>query len=139
MHALTHKVVSELDMLYGLYQLALDLAARIEPDDEIRTQRVMEARNRILDKTAAASGEAVNLLKAFRLEKQIPANERALVEEKRNLILDLGVKMQVADGKVMRAMQARLAGVRKELAGQTERKNAIKAYIHAPLAHNLVE
>jgi hypothetical protein len=137
MHALTTKIVGELDLLYGLYQLAVDLVKKIEPDDETRTLRVIEARNRILDKTASASREAVALLRAFREERLIPANERALVEEKRNLILDLGLRMQAVDNQVIRAMQSRLAGVRKELAGSTERKNAMKAYIAAPVATNL--
>jgi hypothetical protein len=138
MHSLTTRIVSELDQLYGLYQLAVDLAKRLEPGDDNQTFRVIEARNRILDKTAAGSREAVALLRAFREEKLIPANERALVEEKRNVILDMGVKMQAVDNQVIRAMQTRLAGVRKELAGATERKNAMKAYVNAPRAHHLV-
>jgi hypothetical protein len=138
MHSLTTRIVAELDLLYGLYELAVDLAKRLEPGDETQTFRVLEARNKILDKTAASSKEVVGLLKSFREEKLVPANERALVEEKRNLILDLGVKMQAVDNQVIRAMQAKLAGIRKDLAGQTERKNAIKAYITAPMSANLV-
>jgi hypothetical protein len=134
MHSLTTRIVSELDQLYSLYQLAVDLAQRLEPSDETQTFRVLEARNKILDKTSLVSKEAVGLLKSFREEKLIPANEKALVEEKRNLILDMGVKMQAVDNQVIRAMQSRLAGVRKELAGATERKNAMKAYVNAPRA-----
>lgn len=134
MHSLTTRIVSELDQLYGLYQLAVDLAKRLEPGDETQTFRVIEARNRILDKTAQSSKEAVALLKAFREERLIPANEKALVEEKRNVILDMGVKMQAVDNQVLRAMQARLAGVRKELANATHRKNAMKAYVSSPRA-----
>lgn len=139
MHSLTTRIVSELDQLYGLYQLAVDLAKRIDAADEAQTLRVLEARNKILDKTAAASKDAVALLRSFREERFIPANEKALVEEKRNLILDLGVRMQAVDNQVIRAMQGKLALIRKELAGHTERKNAIKAYITAPMATNLVE
>jgi len=132
MHPLTAKIVAELDQLYGLYQLAVDLSRRIRPDDEETTARVLEARQKILDRTAAGSREAAALLKSFREEKLMPANERALVEEKRSLILDIAAKMQAADSQVMRAMQAKLAALRKEMAGQTEKKNAARAYITAP-------
>lgn len=132
MHALTDKLVSELDLLYGLYQLAVDLARRIQPDDEANTARFIEARQKILERTAVTSKEAAALLKSFRDERMIPANEKALVEEKRNLILDVSAKMQQADSQVMRAMQQKLASIRRELAGHTEKKNAARAYITAP-------
>lgn len=134
MHPLTVKIVAELDQLYGLYQMAVDLSRRIRPDDEDLTSRVIEARQKVLDRTAAGSKEASDLLDRFRGEKLVPANERALVEEKRNLILDIAGKMQAADNQVMRAMQVRLAALRKEMAGQTEKKNAARAYITAPQA-----
>ena len=131
---LTTKVVAELDVLYGLYQLAVDLARRIQPDDETLTQRVLEARQKLLERTGAASQEVKKLLKAFAEEKLVPANEKALVEEKRKLILDLGTRIQAADHQVVRAMQAKLGTIRRELAGQTERKNAIQAYLRSPQA-----
>lgn len=134
MHPLTEKIVAELDQLYGLYQMAVDLSRRIRPEDEELTSRVIEARQKILDRTAAGSREAAALLQGFRAEKLMPANERALVEEKRSLILDIAAKMQAADNQVMRAMQARLTALRKEMAGQTEKKNAIRAYITSPQA-----
>jgi hypothetical protein len=134
MHPLTAKIVAELDQLFGLYQLAVDLSKRISPDDEETTARVIEARQKILDRTAAGSREAAALLKRFHEEKLMPANEQALVEEKRNLILDIAAKMQAADNQVMRSMQAKLASLRKEMAGQTEKKNAIRAYITSPQA-----
>lgn len=138
MHPLTSKIVAELDLLYGLYQLAVDLAKRIKPEDEESTARVIEARQKILDRTAATSREAAALLKAYKEERIIPANERALVEEKRSLIVDIGARMQQADNQVMRLMQAKLASLRREMAGQTEKKNAIKAYINAPQAQALI-
>lgn len=134
MHPLTVKIVAELDQLYGLYQLAVDLSRRIRPDEEEATARVIEARQKILERTAAGSREAAALLKSFREEKLMPANEQALVEEKRSLILDIAAKMQAADNQVMRSMQAKLSAIRKEMAGQTEKKNAARAYITAPQA-----
>lgn len=139
MHPLTTRIVAELDLLYGLYQLAVDLSRRIKPEDEENTARVIEARQKILDRTAATSKEAGALLKAFREEKMMPANEKALVEEKRSLILDVAARMQAADNQVMRAMQLKLAAIRRELAGQTEKKNAMKAYINAPQAEMLIK
>ena len=132
MHPLTHQLVSELDMLYGLYQMAVDLTKRIRADDEATTQRVLDARQKVLDHTDQASRELAGLLKAFRAEKLIPSNETALVEEKRNLILDVGARIQAVDHQMIRQMQAKMAEIRKELAGQTERKNAVKAYLKAP-------
>ena len=114
MHPLTVKIVAELDQLYGLYQLAVDLSRRIQPDDEATTARVIEARQKILETTAVSSREAAGLLKAFKEERMLPANEKALVEEKRSLILDIAAKMQATDNQVMRLMQAKLAAVRRE-------------------------
>jgi hypothetical protein len=131
MHALTQQIISELDVLYGLYQMAVDLAKRIQPADEALTQRVLDARKKILDHTAKSSKEVVALLKAFQAEKFIPSNEKALVDEKRSLVLDLGVKMQMADNQMVRIMQAKMQAIRAELADHTERKNGIKAYIQA--------
>jgi hypothetical protein len=132
MHPLTQKIVAELDMLYGLYQMAVDLTQRIKPEDEDKTRRVLEARQKVLDHTDKGSKELAELLKAFRAERLIPSNEAALVEEKRNLLLDVGARIQAVDHQMIRQMQAKMAGIRKELAGQTERKNAVKAYIRSP-------
>lgn len=132
MHQTTQTVVAELDVLYGLYQMAVDLSKRIQPADDVTTGRVLEARKKILDHTAHASQEVVAMLKAFQAEKFIPANEKALVEEKRSLVLDMGIKMQAVDNQMVRLMQTRMQSLRAELADQTERKNGIKAYIQSP-------
>ncbi|MDB5106635.1 MAG: hypothetical protein JWP91_4324 [Fibrobacteres bacterium] len=132
MHPLTQKIVAELDMLYGLYQMAVDLTKRIRPEDEAKTQRVLEARQKVLDHTTKASEDLVDLFKAFQAERLIPSNEKALVEEKRNLIQDVGARIQAADHHMIRQMQAKMAEIRKQLAEHTERKNAMKAYIKAP-------
>ena len=39
MHELTQKITAELDMLYGLYQMAVDLTKRIRPEDEEKIWR----------------------------------------------------------------------------------------------------
>lgn len=132
MHALTQKVVAELDVLYGLYQMAADVTRKIVPDDEAKIQKVLDARQKILDHTGRASEALAGLLRELRAERLIPANERALVEEKRNLLLDAGTRIQAIDHQMIRQMQAKMAEIRKELAVQTERKNAAKAYIQAP-------
>lgn len=134
MHELTQKITAELDMLYGLYQMAVDVTKRIRPEDEEKTQRVLDARQKILDHTSRSSEELVVLLKAFHAERLIPSNEKALVEEKRNLIQDVGARIQAADHQMIRQMQAKMSEIRRELADQTERKNAMKAYIRAPQA-----
>lgn len=139
MHSLTQKIVAELDMLYGLYQMAVDLTKRIQPDDEAKTQRVLEARQKILDHTTVASADLAVLMKAFLAEKWMPENEKALVEEKRNLIQDVGARIQATDHQMIRQMHAKMTEIRKELANQTERKNAMKAYIQAPQPQLLVQ
>lgn len=139
MHPLTQKIVAELDMLYGLYQMAVDLTKRIRPEDEAKTQRVLEARQKVLDQTDRVSKELAGLLQAFKAERMIPSNETALVEEKRNLILDVGARIQAVDHQMIRQMQAKMAELRKELAGHTERMHAMRAYIRAPRPRMLVE
>jgi hypothetical protein len=137
MQPITRQLISELDLLYGLYQLALDYGQKIKPDDDQATIW-LAARDKILQRTDAASGETVRLLKQFELHHNIPANEKALVEEKRFLIADLGIKMNVADNKILKSMLVKMSQIRHELADQIERKNAIKAYIQAPMARSYV-
>lgn len=132
MHALTQQIVAELDVLYGLYQMAADVTRKIVPEDEERIGRVLEARQKILDHTTRASAALNGLLKAYQAERLIPANERALVEEKRNLLLDAGARIQAVDHQMVRQMQAKLGEIRKDLAEHIERKNVVKAYIQAP-------
>src|SRR3954469_25614844 len=132
MHALTYKIIAEIDGLYGLYQMAADVTRKIDPEDEARIQKVIEAREKILDHTGRASQALAGLLKELQSERLLPANERALVEEKRNLLLDAGARIQAIDHQMVRQMQAKMAEIRKNLASQTERKNAAKAYIQAP-------
>jgi hypothetical protein len=139
MHPLTQKITAELDMLYGLYQMAVDLTKRIRPEDEEKTQRVLDARQKILEQTTRSSEELAGLLKAFQAERLIPSNEKALVEEKRNLILDVGARIQAADHHMIRQIQAKMSEIRRELAGQTERKNAMKAYIKAPQPQLIIQ
>lgn len=132
MHALTHRIVSELDVLYGLYQMAADVTRRIVAEDEARIGKVLDARERILEHIGRVAGDLPGLLAGFQAERLIPSNERALVEEKRNLLLDAGARVQSIDHQMVRQMQAKMAEIRKELAGHTERKNAVKAYLQAP-------
>jgi hypothetical protein len=132
MHALTYKIIAEIDVLYGLYQMAAEVTRKIDPEDEARIQKVIEAREKILDHTGRASQALAGLLKELQSERVIPANERALVEEKRNLLLDAGARMQAIDHQMVRQMQSKMAEIRKQLATFTERKNAAKAYIRAP-------
>lgn len=134
MHELTQNVVTELDVLYGLYQMATDLSKRITPGDDELNTRLLDARKKILDHTAQASTQVAGMLTAFQTEKFIPPNEKALVEEKRSLVLDVGLKMQTIDNQMVRLMHSRMQAIRSELADQTERKNGIKAYIQAPKA-----
>lgn len=132
MHPLTQQTITELDMLYGLYQMAVDLVKRIKPDDEELTLRILDARKKILDRSGEATVQVLDLLKTLQAEKWIPSNEKALVEEKRSLVLDLSLKMQATDNQIFRLMQAKMQAVRGELAQQTEQKNGIRAYIQAP-------
>lgn len=132
MHALTQKTVAELDMLYGLYQMAADVTRKLVPQDEARIRKVIEARQKILDHIGRAAAALPALLAEFHAERLIPSNERALVEEKRNLLLDAGARVQAIDHQMIRQIQAKLGEIRKELASHTEKKNAVKAYIKAP-------
>jgi len=132
MHSLTQKIISEIDVLYGLYQMAADVTRKILPEDEARIQKVIDAREKILGHTAQASQTLSGLLKEFQAERLVPSNERALVEEKRNLLLDAGTRIQAIDHQMIRQMQGKMAEIRKQLAMYTERKNAAKAYIRAP-------
>jgi hypothetical protein len=132
MHALTQQIVTELEVLYGLYQMVADVTKKIVPEDEAKVQRVLEARQKILDHTTRASAALGLLLKAYQAERLIPGNERALVEEKRNLLMDAGARIQAVDHQMVRTMQAKLGEIRKDLAEHTERKNVMKAYIQAP-------
>ncbi len=132
MQTLTQQIVSNLDVLFGLYQLALDYAKKISPEEEEEALKWIGYRAKILDRTEHVSREAAAMLREFDALRNVPAAERALVEEKRNLIQDLSFKMNHVDNLLLRNLQTRLADVRQELAVQNHRKDAIKAYIRAP-------
>lgn len=134
MHPVTEKLSGSLDLLYGLYLLALDHVAAADAEDDEALVGLLEARDGLVARTTAAAEEARKLFPSFDAEKRVPASERALVEEKRRMIHDVTAKLQRADHQLLRAMHARMGVLRKELAGQQERKQAIKAYITAPVA-----
>jgi hypothetical protein len=138
MHSLTQQIVAELDVLYGLYQMAAEVTKKLVPEDEAKIQKVLDARQKILDHTGRASAALSALLKAYQAERLVPPNERALVDEKRNLLLDVAARIQAIDHQMIRQMQAKMGEIRKELAGHTERKNAVKAYIMAPQSQMMV-
>ncbi len=132
MQTLTHQIVGHLDVLYGHYQLALDYARKISPEEDGEALKWIGYRQKILDRTESISREAAAMLREFDVMKNVPASERALVEEKRNLIQDISFKMNHVDNQLLRNLQSRLSEVRFELAAQNNRKDAIKAYIRAP-------
>ncbi len=134
MHPVTEKLSGSLDLLYGLYLLALDHVAAADAEDDEALIGLLEARDGLVARTTAAAEEARKLFPSFDAETRVPASERALVEEKRRMIHDVTAKLQRADHQLLRAMHARMGVLRKELAGQQERKHAIRAYITAPVA-----
>jgi hypothetical protein len=131
---ITERIVAELDVLYGLYLLAMDHVRKLEAEDEGAAIKLLDARDKVLDRTAKAAEEASRLLRIFETAHNVPAGERALVEEKRRMILDVVRRLQQADSQVMRAMHFRFSALRRELARHTERREAIRAYITAPAA-----
>ncbi len=129
---ITERVITELDVLYGLYLLALDESNRLVPDDDESIVRTLESRDKILTRTEAAASEALKWMQAMDEEKNIPVNELALIAEKRRMILDVVGKITRTDSLVLREMHSRLGALRRELARHGERRNAIHAYITAP-------
>ncbi len=134
---LTERLVGELDMLYGLYLLAMDHVRQLDAEDEEASARILDAREKVLERTTQAAAAATRLLRAFEVERNIPAGERALVEEKRRMIQDVMTRLQQADSQVLRAMHSRFSALRRELARHTERRDVIRAYITAPAAASL--
>lgn len=134
MQPITENLVRELDLLFSLYELAADYASRIQPGEMEEAGKYLEARQKILSRTEISAREVLRLSRLFDEGRNIPLSERALVEERRNMIYDLSLRMQRLDSQILKVMQQKLTEVRKELAGQTERTSAIKAYIKAPQA-----
>jgi hypothetical protein len=134
MHPITVKLSASLDLLYGLYLLALDHVATADADDDEGLTGLLNARDSLIARTTTSAAEAQKHFSVFDHETRVPAAERALIEEKRRMIQDVTAKLQRADHQLLRAMHNRMGVLRKELAGQQERKQAIKAYITAPVA-----
>ena len=131
---ITQQITSEMDVLYGLYQLAIDYTSKIHPEKEVDNVKWLDTRQRILGKTAVVAQNAAELLKDFKTINNVPANERALIEEKKNLINDTLGRMRMKEIDVMKIMSSKMKSLRGELANITQRKKAAHAYITAPRA-----
>jgi hypothetical protein len=128
---ITSQTAAELDVLFGLYQLAIEYTKKMERD-ETHLVKWMDTRQRILGKTACASEKAVHLLKTFRITPNIPANEKALIDEKKNMIKEILPLIQQAEYKIMKKMNLRMKAIRSELAGLGRKQQASAAYLKAP-------
>ncbi len=132
MHAITQQVAAELDVLYGLYQLALDYTGKIKPEEEGEVLKWLQTRQRILGKTDIASKNAGALLKVFKTTKNIPANEQALILEKKKMIRDLLTTLRKTEFDLMKKMRTKMDSLRGELADVTRKNQAASAYVNAP-------
>jgi hypothetical protein len=132
MHSATLSLGRQLDMLYGLYMLALDLCRGIAVDDDEIMSRALIERQRLLRKTAAIADEAQAALRVYEEMPGFPANEQALITEKRHMILDVLGRLSEAENTMLKAMHTRMVGVRHELVRMDSRKRAINAYGQMP-------
>lgn len=131
MHFATTDLARQLDMLYGLYQLALDLCQSISMDEpELLNKRLIE-RQRLVRKTESIALEAQTALRDYE-GLAVPANEKALIAEKRQMILDILGRTCDVENTVLRAMHSRMVLVRHELVGMDTNKRAIAAYQKTP-------
>ncbi len=131
MHSATVELARQLDMLYGLYQLALDLCQSISMEEpETMGKRLIE-RHRLVRKTEGIALEAQAGLRVYE-SIPAPANEKALIAEKRQMLLDVLGKMCDAENTVLKAMHSRMVGVRRELVKMNTNQRAIAAYQKAP-------
>ena len=76
--------------------------------------------------------EYSELLKEFKIHKNISASERALIDEKKNMIKDLFTTLRKNEFELLSKMHLRMGSIRSELAGITKKKEASKAYMNAP-------
>ena len=134
MHPVTLKLAGELDVLYGLYQLALEYTGKLRSEPAETMDRWLDARQRLLSKTQTASKTASGLMKTFKGLTQVTENERALIREKKALVEDLLHDMQRMENETMRVMRQKMRDIRSELAGVHHKKKAASAYLNAPAA-----
>lgn len=131
MHSATLALGRQLDMLYSLYELALDLCQSLTLQEPEMLGKRLNERQRLLRKTEAIAAEAQQALRAFET-LAVPANEKALIAEKRQMVLDLLGRMCEAENAVLKAMHGHMVGVRHELVRMNSNKRAISAYVKTP-------
>lgn len=131
MHSATLALGRQLDMLYSLYELALDLCKSLTLQEPEMLGKRLTERQRLLRKTEAIAAEAQQALRAFDT-LAVPANEKALIAEKRQMVLDLLGRMCDAENAVLKAMHGHMVGVRHELVRMDTQKRAITAYGKTP-------
>lgn len=119
-------------MLYSLYELALDMCKTLPLDDADAMNKRLHERQRLLRKTEAIAEEAQKSLADYEALRSLPANEKALISEKRQMILDLLGRMCDVENTMLKAMHTRMVGLRRELMGVNGRQKAIHAYRAAP-------
>ncbi|MBF0432864.1 MAG: hypothetical protein HQK83_16385 [Fibrobacteria bacterium] len=133
----TTKTARELDVLYGLYQLAVDYTCKISAEDG-NAVKWIDTRQRLLGKTSIASKAATALLHLFYTTPNVPSNEKALIDSKKRMVKETLLQMQKAEFDIMKKMALKMKGIRGELAGVTRKSRAAAAYINAPRAKMLV-
>ena len=132
MDKLASKTASELDILYGLYKLALEYTLKINPENEKELAKWLDTRQRILGKTDVASKSAAKLLAQVKLQKTITPSEQALIAEKKSLIEDLFTTLRKKEFDLLNQLHYRKSKVRTELANLSRKQVASSAYTNAP-------
>ena len=138
MHHLTMKVSTELDILHSLYQLAFDYTLKVKLEKNEEMLKWINIRQRILGKSDKSSKTVEKQLKQFKASNQIPAKERALIEEKKNQIKDLSTSLRKNEFTLLNKLHYKKGALRTEIAQLSRKKTAINAYAKAPKASMLI-
>lgn len=134
MHPITQELVQELDILYGLYQLALEVTLSITDDSSEDIVRCLDSRQRLITRTKQTSEKCKRLFRLFLSTTNLPANQHELIAEKKRLVKDELVQLQKAEMTLMRRIHVQMNRLKTDLVVMNKRSQATIAYIQAPRA-----
>jgi|GEM_PF-3083246 len=135
MHPVTQELVQELDILFGLYQLVLEVTCTVTQGPKAEGAAVitcLDSRQRLMTRIKNATDKSVRLSRLFVTNNQILTNEKELVAEKKRMVQDAWNQVQKTEQVLMQRLTSHLQGMRSEMIDVNKKSRATEAYIQAP-------
>ena len=138
MHPLVKETQEQYIALYQRFQEIFDMGDELMFCDNEEIESLLDQRLRMLNYSETESKTCSQLVAAIRSMDEIPASEKALIEEIRSRIIDLAPRVVHQSKTLIQNMESRLSQVKSQMLLQSKTTRAVSCYIKAPAARNLI-